>query len=67
MLESKQKSQHRVRTHRGNVRKKTFRESGNSMMCQGKMKFCKKKCQKCQGILYKARMFGPDIFFLLNS
>ena len=44
--------------------------SGNSMMCQGEKKICK-NIRKMSGNFtfqpYEARMFGPDVSFLLNS
>ena len=44
---------------------------GNSVMCQGKMKFCKKNVREMSGNFTfqpdEARMFCPDVFFLLNS
>ena len=44
--------------------------SGNSVMCQGKMKFCKIVREMSGNFTFQpdeARIFGPDIFFLLNS
>ena len=39
-------------------------------MCQGKMKFCKNVRERSGNFTFQtdeARIFGPDIFFLLNS
>ena len=44
--------------------------SGNSVMCQGKMVFCKNFREVSGSFTYQpdeAGMFGPDVFFLLNS
>ena len=43
--------------------------SGNSVMCQGKMKFCKNVREMSGNFTFQpdeARMFGTDMFFLLN-
>ena len=40
------------------------------MMCQGKMKFCKNVWEMSVNFTFQpdeARMFGTNIFFLLNS
>ena len=40
------------------------------MVCQGKMKFCKKVREVSGNFTFQpdeARMFGPNAFFLLNS
>ena len=65
----------RVHTRQGNVREIFFffkvRElSENSVMCQGKMKFCKNVGEMSGNFTLQpdeAAMFGPDIFFLLNT
>ena len=44
--------------------------SGNSVICQGKMKFCKNVREMSGNSIFQpdeARMFGPGVFFLLNS
>ena len=44
--------------------------SENSVMCQGKMKFCKSVREMSGNFTFQldeAWMFGPDVFFLLNS
>ena len=44
--------------------------SGNFVMCQGKMKFCKNVREMSGNFTFQTdevRIFGPIIFFLLNS
>ena len=44
--------------------------SGNSVMCQGKMKFCKNVRAMSGNFTFQpdeAGMFDPDVSFLLNS
>ena len=44
--------------------------SGNSVMCQGKLKFGKNVREMSGNFTFQpdgARMFGPDVSFLLNS
>ena len=44
--------------------------SGNSVMCQGKKKFSKNVSEMSGNFTFQpdeAGMFGPDVFFLLNS
>ena len=41
--------------------------SGNSVMFQGKMKFCKDVREMSRNVTFQhdqVRMFGPDVFFL---
>ena len=42
----------------------------NSVMCPGKMKFCKNIREMSVNFTFQpdeAGIFGPDVFFLLNS
>ena len=44
--------------------------SGNSVMCQRKMKFCKNVREMSGNFTFQpdeAGMFGPDVSILLNS
>ena len=62
---------YRVHTCQGNLFFFKVRElSGNYVMCQGKMKFCKNVREMSGNFTFQPdepRIFGPDIFFLLNS
>ena len=62
---------YRVHTCQGNLNFFKVRElSGNSVMCQGKMKFCKNVREMSGNFTFQpgeAGMFGPDVSFLLNS
>ena len=55
----------------GNLNFFNVRElSGNSVMCQGKMKFCKNVREMSGNFTFQsdeAGMFGPNVSFLLNS
>ena len=61
----------RVHTLQGNLFVFKVRElSGNFVMCKGKMKFCRNVNEMSGNFTFQpdeAGMFGPDIFFLLNS
>ena len=59
-----------VHTYQRNVREINFSRSGNSVMCQGKMKFCKNIREMSRNFTFhpdEAGMFGPDVSVLLNS
>ena len=62
---------YRVHACQGNLNFFKVRElSGNSVMCQGKIKFCKNVREMSRNFTFQpdeGGMFGPDMSFLLNS
>ena len=56
-----------VRELSGNFFFKVMELSGNSVMCRGENEFFSKMSGNLVAQPDESRIFGPDVFFLLNS